>query len=80
MSYAFQVRKVNGTLELAPDQHLESIARQIPDGAVYAIAGHTPGPDTSPVGQLQVTLLITSTEAEQQKFVGSASGSYNTEV
>jgi hypothetical protein len=77
MSYAFRVCKRNGTLVIPDGQQLEQIALQIPDGAIFSINGHTPGPDTSPVGMVGVTLVTAPDDGGLQTFVGSAQGSYS---
>jgi len=85
MSYAFQVRKEDDKLviDLAGAQ-LEQVLKQIPDGAIYIISGHTPGPETSSVSHLQVNLLVSLKKDPgaaygTQKLIASAAASYNTE-
>lgn len=78
MSYSFQVRKKNGTLELVADYvQLETVAGHVPDGAVFTISGHTPSEDTSKVGTVAVQLV--TVDADRHTFVADARGSYNTE-
>jgi hypothetical protein len=78
VSYSFQVRKKNGTLELVTDYvQLEAVAGHVPDGAVFTISGHMPSEDTSKVGTVAVQLV--TVDADQHTFVADARGSYNTE-
>jgi len=77
MSYSFTVRKnESGTLEFVYPESLESTARHIPDGAVFAINGHHPSEDSSTVGTLGITL--NAIDGVTRHYVGSATGSYNT--
>lgn len=78
MSYAFRVRKSEGTLQLVnEDGPLEAVAKQIPDGALFTINGHEPGPGTSTSGTIGVNLVVMDALGNAD-FRGSASGSYNT--
>jgi hypothetical protein len=78
MSYAFSIRKAEGTLQFVNDAGtLEAIAAHIPDGAVFTIQGHNPSPDTSTVGSLNVQL--STDDGDVRTYRASASTSYNTE-
>ena len=77
MSYAFRVEKTEGTLRLMGDEELlKQIAAHIPDGAVFTINGHEPGPGTSTVGMIGVHLAVQADEAAPV-FRGSALGQYD---
>lgn len=77
MSYAFNVKKVDGALVL---ENHESAAAHIPDNARFTVSGHTPSSDTSPVATLAVTLTtVTDDPNAYPKHVASASTSYTTE-
>lgn len=80
MSYSFQVRKTETTLEIVdhPGQ-MEGLLKQIPDGSLFIINGHTPSADTSSIGFIAISQLIAK-EGEPQKLIGAANGQYNTDT
>lgn len=78
MSYSFRVRKAEGTLQLVnEDGPPEAVAKNIPDGALFTINGHEPGPGTSLSGTIGINLVVQH-ETGSPTFRGSATGSYNT--
>ena len=76
MSYAFAVKKVDGTLVLDHPEHLEQVAQHVPDGAVFVVNGHEPSPGFSSVATLGVTLSI-AREGSPGEHVAAATCSRN---
>jgi hypothetical protein len=65
MSYAFNVRKVDGSLVL---ENHEYAGQHIPDGAKFTINGHHPFPGTSSMGTIGVSLAIETAPTEEHPY------------
>ncbi len=81
MSYSFQVRKREGTLELVDEvTPLKDLAKHIPDGAVFTVNGHAPDENSSSIGMIGVSLTLVSGSGQDEHWVSlaAANGSYNT--